>query len=231
MNARPKTSEVIAQAMGKSDVGGAEAPRADNGSRLDCFPTAIWRFTVPDPAALNQKLLALADDERRRDPAGIGHRSSVLGWHSKDQLHRRPEMAEFLAILQDNVAHVGRAYRIDTKQVSLELATCWIIVNGKFASGAVHCHPNAFLSGVYYIDVAENCGDIFFQDPRHAALMGACPVTGHTPWTVRQISYRPAPGGMLIFPSWLYHGVEPNMSDAPRVSLSFNFRLNWKARS
>jgi uncharacterized protein (TIGR02466 family) len=231
MNPRPKISELVPQPGREADAPGAETRRTDNGSRLDCFPTSIWRFTVPEHEALNRKLLQLAEDERRRDPTGIGHRSSVLGWHSNDQLHRRPEMAEFLAILQDNVAQVGRAYRIDTKQVSLELATCWIIVNGKFASGAVHCHPNAFLSGVYYINAAENCGDIFFQDPRHAALMGACPVTEHTPWTVRQISHRPTPGGMLIFPSWLYHGVEPNLSEAPRASLSFNFRLNWKGRS
>jgi hypothetical protein len=27
---------------------------------------------------------------------------------------------------------------------------------------------------------------------------------------------------MLIFPSWLYHMVEPNLSDWERVSLSFN---------
>jgi uncharacterized protein (TIGR02466 family) len=230
MNARPKSSELTGQEHQQPDSHPGQANRTAEGTRLDCFPTSIWRFTVPDHEALNRTLIGLAEDERRRDPTGIGHRSSVLGWHSKDQLHRRPEMAEFLAILQDNVAQVGRAYRIDTKQVALELATCWIIVNGKFASGAVHCHPNSFLSGVYYINAAENCGDIFFQDPRHAALMGACPVTEHTPWTVRQISHRPAPGGMLIFPSWLYHGVEPNLSDAPRVSLSFNFRLNWKAR-
>jgi uncharacterized protein (TIGR02466 family) len=231
MNARPKTSELIPQDLPKADPPGVEATRAEKGARLDCFPTALWRFNVSGHEVLNRKLLQLAQDERGRDPMGIGHRSSVLGWHSKDKLHRRPEMQDFLAILYDNIAEVSSAYRVDTKQVSLDLATCWIIVNGKFASGAVHCHPNAFLSGVYYISAAENCGDIFFQDPRHAALMGASPVTEHTPWTVRQISYRPAPGAMLIFPSWLYHGVEPNLSDAPRVSLSFNFRLNWKSRS
>jgi uncharacterized protein (TIGR02466 family) len=57
--------------------------------------------------------------------------------------------------------------------------------------------------------------------------MLVCPVTEHTPWTIRQVSYRPVSGGMLIFSSWLYHGVEPNLSDALRVSISFNFRLNW----
>lgn len=230
MNARPRTSELMPQDLPQAGASGAAATRADKGARLDCFPTAVWRFHVAGHQELNRKLLQLAEDERGRDPAGIGHRSSVLGWHSRDELHRRPEMQDFLAILHDNIAEVSRAYRIDTKQAGLELATCWIIVNGKFASGAVHCHPNAFMSGVYYISAAENCGDIFFQDPRHAALMGACPVTEHAPWTVRQISYRPAPGGMLIFPSWLYHGVEPNMSEAPRVSLSFNFRLQWKSR-
>lgn len=228
MNARPKRSELVAQDLPKLEPHGTAAG-AEKGVRLDCFPTAVWRFNVPGHEELNRKLLQLAEDERARDPAGIGHRSSVLGWHSKDKLHHRPEMRDFLAILHDNIAEVGRAYRIDTKQVGLELASCWIIVNGKFASGAVHCHPNAFFSGVYYISAAENCGDIFFQDPRHAALMGACPVTEHAPWTVRQISYRPAPGGLLIFPSWLYHGVEPNLSEAPRVSLSFNFRLKWKS--
>jgi len=225
MNVRPKTSEL----MPLDHPSGTAAVRAEKGARLDCFPTVIWHFNAPDHQALNQKLLQIADDERARDPAGIGHRSSVLGWHSKYKLHRRPEMQDFLAFLHDNIAEVSRAYRIDTKQAGLELATCWIIVNGKFACGAAHCHPNAFLSGVYYISAPENCGDIYFQDPRHAALMGACPVAEHVPWTVRQISYRPAPGGMLIFPSWLYHGVEPNLSDAPRVSLSFNFRLKWKS--
>jgi len=228
MNVRPKTSELMLD-QPKADPSGAAAIRAEKGARLDCFPTAVWRFNAPGHEALNQKLLQLADDERARDPAGIGHRSSVLGWHSKDKLHQRPEMQDFLTILHDNIAEVSRAYRIDTKQAGLELATSWIIVNGTFASGAVHCHPNAFLSGVYYINAPENCGDIYFQDPRHAALMGACPVTEHAPWTVRQISYRPTPGGMLIFPSWLYHGVEPNLSDTPRVSLSFNFRLKWKS--
>src|SRR5262249_24019232 len=134
---------------------------------------------------------------------------------------------EFVTILKENVAEVVHAYRVDTTKVTVELATCWAIVNGKLASGVVHCHPNSFLSGVYYVNTNDDSGDIFFQDPRHVASMWSCPVTEHTPWTIRQVTYHPVAGGMLIFPSWLYHGVEPNLSDAPRVSLSFNYRLAW----
>jgi len=212
----------------RSEARGAtqETARAATGSRTDWFPTSIWRFNVAGYQTLNQKLMQLIQDERQRDPVGMS-RSTVLGWHSTDQLHRRPELQEFVAMVHDNVAEVGRAYRIDTNQASLELATCWAIVNGKSASSALHCHPNSFLSGVYYVNASEDSGDIFFQDPRQVASMTACPVTEFTPWTLRQVSYRPRSGGMLIFPSWLYHGVEPNLTETPRVSMSFNFRLKW----
>jgi len=166
-------------------------------------------------------------EERQRDPTGLDGRSTRLGWHSSDRLHRHPRMQEFVEILHENVAEVVWAYRVDTTKVAVELATCWAIVNGKLASGVIHCHPNSFLSGVYYVDTNDESGDIFFQDPRHVASMWSCPVLEHTPWTIRQVTYHPVSGGMLIFPSWLYHGVEPNLSDAPRVSISFNFRLNW----
>jgi len=197
------------------------------GARVDWFPTSIWRFNVAGHQALNERLMRFIEAERRRDPSGMSGRSSVMGWHSTEQLHRRPEMQEFVVILQDCVARVARAYRLDANQAGLELATCWAMVNGKMASGAVHCHPNAFLSGVYYVNTTDKSGNIFFQDPRPGANMSACPVTEFMPWTVRQISYQPVAGGMLIFPSWLYHGVGPNLSETQRVSLSFNFRLKW----
>lgn len=204
---------------------GLETERAATGSRTDWFPTSIWRFNVAGYEILNQKLMQLIQDERQRDPAGMSGRSTVLGWHSTDQLHYRPEMKEFIAILHANVAEVGRAYRLDTNRASLELAACWAMVNGRAASSTTHCHPNSFLSGVYYVSTFEESGDIFFQDPRHVACMFPCPVTEFTPWTLRRVSYRPRSGGMLIFPSWLYHGVEPNLSDTPRISMGFNFRL------
>ena len=201
--------------------------RPETGARTDWFPTSVWRFNVADHQALNEKLMRFIQDDRQRNPGGMSGRSTVMGWHSTDQLHRRPELREFVAIVHDNIAEVARFYRIDTNQASLELATCWAIVNGKMASGAVHCHPNSFLSGVYYVNTTQETGNIFFQDPRPGPNMAMCPVTEFTPWTVRQVSYQPTPGGMLIFPSWLYHGVGPNLCETPRVSLSFNFRLKW----
>ncbi len=48
------------------------------------------------------------------------------------------------------------------------------------------------------------------------------PYSQMTPWTVGKITYKPTEGLFIIFPSWLWHGVEPNQSEESRISLSFN---------
>lgn len=193
------------------------------GARIDCFATPIWRFQLD--GGLNPALSQLALEQQARDPAGLEGRSSQQGWHSKNDLHKNPGMHGFLAALDAKVAEVARAYRLDTAQARLELKTCWALVHGKHASGVAHCHPNAFLSGVYYVAAPKECGAIHFQDPRPAAQMAAAPVHEYAPWTVRQISHQPSPGALLIFPSWLVHSVGPNLSDALRISISFNYQL------
>jgi uncharacterized protein (TIGR02466 family) len=35
----------------------------------------------------------------------------------------------------------------------------------------------------------------------------------------------PEVGKLIIFPSWLDHGVNPNLSDTDRISMSFNINL------
>lgn len=41
------------------------------------------------------------------------------------------------------------------------------------------------------------------------------------------MTYEPVPGRLILFPAWLQHGVEPNLSDADRVVVSFNVGLTW----
>ena len=99
------------------------------------------------------------------------------------------------------------------------------ITDGKQAANSVHNHPNSILSGVYYVQAPEHLGVISFQDPRSAAQMLIPPVTEFSLWTLPKISYQPQAGTMLLFPSWLWHGVEMNRSDHLRVSLSFNIGM------
>ncbi len=40
-----------------------------------------------------------------------------------------------------------------------------------------------------------------------------------------RVSYTPVAGRLILFPSWLEHDVEANMSDHERISISFNMNL------
>jgi uncharacterized protein (TIGR02466 family) len=192
------------------------------GIREDWFPTAVWRFDLPDPEAFNARLLRLIRDERARDEPGVAGRSVVLGWHSSDTLHLRPEFRDFVDLVGRNQREVAEFLRWDLRQCACALLGCWANINGKFAHNMVHNHPRSALSGVYYVQVAEGCGNLFFRDPRPGAVVLAPTVLEYNRWTSDKVTYKPQAGRMLLFPSWLDHGVEPNLSDEERVCLSFN---------
>jgi uncharacterized protein (TIGR02466 family) len=196
-------------------------------SRNDWFPTPVWNFTIDEHQKLNAPLLQEIAAEQQCNQEGEKW-SNVLGWHSVNDLHNRAAFAEFTKIIQENVLEVASFLRWDLQQFSLDITTCWAIVNGQNAYNSVHNHPNSILSGVYYLQAPENCGGIFFSDPRPASQMLIPPVTEFNLWTFPKVSYKPHAGTMLLFPSWLLHGVEMNMSEELRISLSFNIGMKPK---
>jgi len=93
-----------------------------------------------------------------------------------------------------------------------------------------HNHPHAYLSGTYYVrvptsraplrnraDVRPGC--ITFYDPRTAANMNAI---ANDPQIEPELTVSPKPGMILLWPAFLMHFVHPNLSDEPRISVSFN---------
>ncbi len=201
------------------------------GIREDWFPTSVWFFDHPEPISFNADLLDLVANERSVDPSGLSDRSSVRGWHSRDDLHTRLPMHAFLAFLRQCLSEVIAFQQWDTAMVEPILDACWAIVNGPGCSNVLHNHPNSILSGAYYLQAPTDCGRIFFLDPRPAAHVILPPIARFTPWTFRRVHYDARPGRLLLFPSWLWHGVDPNESAEDRICLSFNVGLRWLERA
>jgi uncharacterized protein (TIGR02466 family) len=198
-------------------------------SRNDWFPTPVWYFVIED-LTMDLNLLQEVKVEQQRDREGEKW-SNVMGWHSANNLHQRESFGGFNKIILQNVLEIAKFLHWDLQQFSLEITTCWAIVNGKMAYNSVHNHPNSILSGVYYLQAPENCGGIYFSDPRPASQMLIPPVTEFNLWTFPKVSYKPHTGTMLLFPSWLLHGVEMNMSEELRISLSFNIGMKPNQKS
>ena len=190
-------------------------------TRQDLFPTPIWFSMVPDHETLNSSLLDTILEEQSSHPQGITA-SNVQGWHSRDNLHRRSQFQDLLKCISRDLMQVARELKWQLEQVKPTISTCWANVNPKHSFNVLHNHPNSILSGVYYVTVPENSGDLYFHDPKRGYRMLVPPVSSETPWSVGKAAYTPCEGKLVIFPSWLWHGVEPNLSDETRVSISFN---------
>ena len=96
-----------------------------------------------------------------------------------------------------------------------------------FLSDTPHHHVGmSTLVGVYYIDVPNNSGDILLHDPRGATAWSNLGFTPNDPIATKTARcyhrIKPQNGLLLLFPSFLVHSVETNLSNQNRISIVIN---------
>jgi uncharacterized protein (TIGR02466 family) len=186
------------------------------------FPTALYVFRLHDIEALNQQLLELIYQLRKVDPGYTA--SNVLGWHSKVNLFELKEVQPLKVRIDMAIAEVATA--MGYEKVTIAPANCWANINPHNASNKIHDHANCLFSGVYYVKTPENCGNLTLYDPREPRTFYKPAVQNYTAYTADAIAHVAEAGLLLIFPSWLRHGVEPNLSHEDRVSIGFNYTFS-----
>ena len=98
-----------------------------------------------------------------------------------------------------------------------EIVSSWFSKFEKGCFAHVHNHGSSDISGVYYFKVPSGGSELFFRNP--ISHLDSSLVYEHLS---SGIDIKPEQGSILLFPSWLQHGVKTNMSDETRVSISFN---------
>ena len=168
--------------------------------------------------------LAAEDKAGRRWAREHGY-GGYTSYASLNDLTRRASVfAELEADITRHVARFARDVDFDLGGRKLKLDSLWVNVMEKGAIHGPHLHPHAAVSGTYYVTVPDKAGSIRFEDPRLAMLMAA-PPKKKTARLQNQsfVSIAPRPGMLLLWESWLRHGVEPNAARKPRISISFNY--------
>ena len=196
------------------------------------FPTLIYYRDLPDSKRLNETIKPHTYAWRSQDQQGIvrSNIKQVGFWHSQTDMHQREE---YRALTEQILAAVQNIYDNLGYHPAYE-AICdnmWTIINPRYGYNRHHTHPNTLWSGVYYLQAPPDCGRIFFSDPRPQAQHHTpryAPETPRKPEVWSEVYFQPIEGRLIVFPAWLGHEVEPNMSDregpaGDRISVSFNF--------
>jgi uncharacterized protein (TIGR02466 family) len=181
------------------------------------FTTNVYQFQNPNAAQEHDSWRKALYGLRERDTGRVI--SNHLGWQSSVPLQTVPQLAGLARFILGCLNEVAQTegWALERFNVIME---GWANINGKGASNNMHNHPNTLLSGAYYIDTPASSGEIVFRDPREAAHIFMPPYAkaGKSPvWKLT-----PQPGLLLVFPAWLLHAVEANLSDADRISIAFN---------
>jgi len=186
------------------------------------FPTLLWSWQHPEASSLPMLAQRILDLETA-DPKGLD-RTNQGSWHSRTTLLEDTGFEELFHWMAHTILDALRAMGWDLDQAKPCFNNAWAIVSREGEGVRAHLHPNSLFSGVFYLTAPENCGSIAFLDPRGGAQMLQFPqaIDGSSEHQQGRVLKEPKPGLLLLFPSWLWHEVEPSKSEHVRISISFN---------
>lgn len=187
------------------------------------FPTGILVADVPgiDNPALAAEVRALRADDPGRHALLTG--AGFSSYAGARNLHRRPAFAPLMDSIGKRLAAYAAALGVDGTRTRMLINSCWSNIEAPGSQVLLHRHPNSLVSGAYYVEAPAGCGRIVFETPLEPYRMVDFPHYAEaTPFSVREHPVEPAPGRLVLFPSWLAHRTEPNRSTAERIVVSFN---------
>ena len=185
------------------------------------FPSIIFEQKVDGFDAISDELIGYCYGERGRDPTG-NTATNVNGWQSKADYHLKESTVK--TTLSRGLSKIG-GFR---EGYGLRLNGMWININPPGALNNGHNHPNCDLAGVYWIKTQPECGKIEFENPNyynHPNVQGYSDDLIQGCELFPAYDFEPRAGQILLFPSYLRHGVHVNRSNEDRISCSFNCTL------
>ena len=173
-----------------------------------------------DNQSLSKYCIQLSHKDKGRTISNIG------GWQSND--FKENDNSMLIKSLWPNIKkhaiQFGKEINLNVKG---SLDNLWVNVNGYKDSNAVHNHPGCLVSGVYYIKTHKDCGNITFYHPSHLLLPydWRHKIDEYNSYNSSTWWYPSIESILYLFPSWLEHSVNPNLSKKEkRISVSFNIR-------
>jgi uncharacterized protein (TIGR02466 family) len=194
------------------------------------FATPIVAVECPDCSSLNQELARVIRGLECESTGLL--QSNRGGWQSKKDLQSSScEAMQTLIGFIDAAVHrstcelLGKAPEQCVRDWTIR---AWANINRRFHYNELHYHIGGFWSGVYYVstpaDMAEGHGSIRFKCPSAGPMLAD---TIKSPRWLKgvfknTIAFKPTPGLLLLFPTWLEHSVDPHVAEGERISIGFD---------
>ena len=147
--------------------------------------------------------------------------SNLGGFQSNDLKIEEPVLNSLIKEIELNSNIVNNdILKINSK---LSLNNIWININKFKDFNITHKHPFSKLSGVFYVKIPKNSGDLLFVNETEIdCFVKDKDIIEYNNYNCSTWSVKPEENVLYLFPSWLNHYVKPNLSNEKRISISFN---------
>ena len=203
-------------------MSGSEDNRLEPFTVLPIFPTLIWATQVRPEARqrINGAFMGAIEAAKARQP----ELKATGKWQTDQRLHTLPELAEFSELVVGGARQILDSHNV--RYQNIRITGCWANVGFQGSRHRPHAHPNNYFSGVYYVSAPAGGNTINFFDPRPQAAVMVPPVEQMSPMVAQSMTLDVQPGSLILFPSWLYHGVDVNRSAEQRISVAINLMFD-----
>ena len=198
---------------------------------ISTFPTIILQRRLEGMEETNRQLQALIAHIAATKSNSTTGTTTEGGFQTKEDLFQRDNHGietlkkHIFNAVQDYARPTGAPGGIRVPPRIDFVLWGWAVCYRAGHTQGLHVHPNANISGVYYVAAPPetleqgDAGKISFYDPRPRATMAQLPFQA----TRHRIA--PVPGDMYLFPSWLEHSVSAFRGEGERVCIAFNAKL------
>lgn len=197
----------------------------NNNGTFGLFSVPMYKGEVKNYRKVNKELLSLYEELEFDHMDGWITNTQKLNRNafSSSIINNAPLFHEALNVhLKKYLDDVGTIdiQMDDVYSRDYRIKNSWITQTTKNQFAHLHSHGDSDISGVYYIKTTGKDGNIYFHSPMELLasnyIMGSLQSAFEVP---------PAEGCLLLWPSFLLHGVRENTTDSERISLSFNLNF------
>jgi uncharacterized protein (TIGR02466 family) len=186
---------------------------------FDLFPVPFMRV----PALLDQPLVNELISHFSRQAVRSNNSSPNLSHTEMLRPGDSPLFVEAAARVTPKLTEFGSLLFGEAMPWSIK--EMWVNVLDEGGRQAMHNHANSFISGVVYLTPTHpESQTVFMKSPGGTdyAFKNDHAGTKPGPYSAdKWVSPAPAPGDMVLFPSYLMHAVPPNQGQR-RISMAFN---------
>ena len=121
------------------------------------FESHIYKYSIDNYEKINEGLISEIYDLRKNNPQGVRKSNYGGGWHSDISNSKFTELSKIISKLFSE--------KVMNLNMDLNVSDIWANINPKGAANKPHNHDGSYFSGVYYIKVPENSGNLVFLNP------------------------------------------------------------------